>query len=300
MTINIDHNFVRQFGDTMNLSVQQLGSKLRQAVREERVRGKDFSYEKLLDPNNEMSVITSRHADTVISDLTHSRRVGFLKQYFRAVMIDDEDKVKMLIDPTSDYVRELAGEMNRTVDLRIIEALLGQAASGETGGTLVDLPSAQYIAHGSAGLTLAKAKQALKILMAGDVDIDREDLFIATNAAGYEDLLLDSGLISRDFTQAMPNESGKVPSKIAGFQIIHCQRLSDYTGTTAAAGPAASTNRPAIAFARDALRLGVSMDMMVSVDREPLKQLNHIVTLKTGFGAVRVHDEKVVDIRMQD
>lgn len=299
MTINIDHNFIRQFGDNFEAVSQQMKSALRQAVRELRVRGKDFTIERLFDPNDELSIITSRHADTVISDLEHSRRVGFVKQYIRSYMVDDEDKVKMLLDPTSDYLRQLAGEMNRTMDLRIIEAALGVAASGETGSTPVDLPLAQVIVHGSTGLTLAKAKQARKILMAADVDVDREKLFLATNAEGYHDLMSDSGLVSIDFSQYKPNMDGKV-GPVAGFNVIHCEKLSDFATTTTNGGAAASTNRPAIAFAQDAIRLGVSMDAMVDVSREPLKQLNHIITLKTGFGATRAHDEKVVDIRFQE
>lgn len=299
MATNIDHNFIRQFGDNFEAVSQQMRSALRQAVREMRVRGKDYTIERLSDPNDELSIITSRHADTVISDLEHSRRTLFIKQYIRSYMVDDEDKVKMLLDPTSDYLRQLAGEMNRTMDLRIIEAALGVAASGETGGTSVDLPLAQVIAHGSTGLTLAKAKQARKILMAADVDVDREKLFLATNAEGYHDLMSDSGLVSIDFSQYKPNMDGKVPV-VAGFQVIHCEKLSDFATTTANGGAAASTNRPAIAFAQDAVRLGVSMDAMVDVSREPLKQLNHIITLKTGFGATRAHDEKVVDVRFQE
>ena len=291
MAINIDHSFIRQFGDALESTARQLGSKLRAAVTEKRVRGKDFTVERLTDANDTLSVIASRHADTVISDLTHSRRTGFIAQYVRAYMVDDEDLVKMLVDPTSDYVQQLAGEMNRTIDDRIIEAALGNAASGETGGTTVALPAGQQIANGSTGLTLDKVKNALKILMANDVDVDRADLSLATNASGYKDLMKDSGLTSLDFSQYQPNMDGRVPM-VAGFKIIHAERLTSYTGTSAS-----TSNRPAIAFSRAGIRLGVSMDQQVHVERETLKNFNWVIGLKTGFGATRAHDEHVVDVR---
>lgn len=294
MTINIDHNFIRQFGDNFESVAQQQSSKLRMAVTEMRVRGKDFTIERLQNPNAELPVVSSRHADTSISDLEHSRRTGSLISYVRSYMLDDEDKVRMLLDPTSDYVDQIAGEMNRTIDNRIIEATLGNAHSGETGGTTVALPAGQQIAHGSTGLTLAKAKTALQTLMSNDVDVDREELYLATNSAGYHDLLSDSGLVSIDFVQFKPNMDGKVPV-VAGFKVIHCERLTDYAGTSAA-----STNRPAIAMARSAVRLGMAQDKKLRVSEEPTKNLNYLITLKTSFGAERAHDEKVVDVRFQE
>lgn len=294
MAISISDSFIRQFGDNLETTARQMGSKLRSAVLEKRVKGKDFTIERLTDANDTLRVVASRHADTVISDMTHSRRTGFLASYIRTYMVDDEDLVRMLVDPTSEYVRQLAGEMNRTIDDRIIEAALGNAASGETGGTTVALPAGQQIAAGGTGCTLAKVKNALKILMGNDVDVDRADLALAVNAAAYEDLMTDSGLVSLDFSQYQPNMDGRVPV-VAGFKIIHAERLTSYTGTSAS-----SSSRPCIALARDGLRLGVGMDQLVDVSREPLKNLNWVISLKTSFGATRAHDEKVVDIRFAE
>jgi hypothetical protein len=294
MAINIDHSFVRQFGDNLELTSRQMGSKLRAGVTEKKVRGKDFTVERLTDANDTLSVVTSRHADTSISDMTHSRRTGFLYSYVRSVMLDDEDKIRMLIDPTSDYVKQLAGELNRTVDDRIIEATLGNAAAGETGGTTVALPAAQQIAAGGTGLTVAKLKQARKILMASDVDIEREGIILATNAAGWEDLASETGLNQFDFYNFRPNIDGQVPMAV-GFQIVHAERLTSYTGTSAS-----SSSRPALVICKSALHLGVSMDQLVDVSREPLKNLNYLITLKTAFGATRVHDDKVIDIRFAE
>ena len=296
MSINIEHSRVIQFKDVIEQVARQMASNLRRGVKEERVTGKSLTVERLNNPNDTLGVIASRHADTSISDLEHSRRVINMVSYARAYMIDDEDKVRMLADPTSDYVLQIAGEFNRTIDDKLIEAALGNALSDETGSTTVALPAGQQIAHGSAGLTLDKLKEAQKILMANDVDIDREDLFLAVNAEGYEDLLKDAGVVSRDFVvDTRTNPDGALPVRLAGFNIIHSERLTSYTGTSAS-----SSDRPALAFARSGIRLGVGMDMNIMVDRRADKNNNFQVLLKTTFGAGRVHDEKVVDIRFQE
>lgn len=298
MTINIDHNFVRQFSDNLEQVAQQQASYLRKSIMEMRVNGKDFSVDRLKNPNDVLETVASRHASTNIRDMEHSRRVGHMVSYVDATMIDDEDKVRMLVDPTSDYVAQLAGAMNRTIDDKIMAVMLGNTYAGETGSTTVALPSSQHIAAGGTGLTLAKIKQALKVLMQGYVDVDREELFLACNAAGYEDLISDSGLVSIDFTQYKPNVDGNLPI-VAGFKIIKCERLTNYNGDYTTTAPS-SSSRPAIAFAKSAVRLGVGMDMLVDVGRSKQHNLNHLINLKTSFGVLRAHDEKVVDIRFAE
>src|SRR5574338_1099096 len=122
MSINIDHNFVRTFGNNFELVAQEMSSRLRKACAEQRVKGKDFTIERLYNPNDLLPAVTARHADTSISDMTHSRRNVAMRSYAEAYMIDDEDKVRMLADPTSEYLKELAGQFNRTIDTAIIEA----------------------------------------------------------------------------------------------------------------------------------------------------------------------------------
>jgi hypothetical protein len=52
--------------------------------------------------------------------------------------IDKLDKLKMLIDPQSTYVRNAVAAANRTIDDVIITALGGPAYSGHAGGTTVN------------------------------------------------------------------------------------------------------------------------------------------------------------------
>ena len=79
--------------------VQQKGSKLRNLVGFESVRGK-HAY---IDQIGQVAAVkkTTRHADTPRSDTPHKRRRLTLETYHWADLIDNDDKIRMLIDPTS-------------------------------------------------------------------------------------------------------------------------------------------------------------------------------------------------------
>ena len=55
-------------------------------------------------------------------DTPHSRRMVTQTEYEWADLIDDADKVQMLIDPTSTYARAAAAAMSRAIDDELIAA----------------------------------------------------------------------------------------------------------------------------------------------------------------------------------
>lgn len=293
MPLNIDHNFVTNFRDNLELRCQQLSSQIRSCAKEERIVGEIWTQERLKNPNDTLPLSSTRHGDTPVSDMEHSRRNAFIYDYADGTMLDKEDKVRMLVDPTSSYIEELAGQYNRTIDDKLIECLLGDSFEGKSGATVSALPASQQIAHGGTGLTLDKLKTAHKKLIQGFVDVDREDLVLLTNAEGFDDLTKDAGVINIQNVDFKVNMNYKVPM-IAGFKIIKCERLSVFTGASAS-----SSNRPAIAMACSTLKLGIA-NFETWVKQEGLKLNNWVFGIKTSFGTMRVHDEKVIDIRFQE
>ena len=115
-----------------------MGSRLRAAVDVETVTGKNAYFDQV----GVTAAVerTSSHADTPQIDTPHSRRRVSLADYEWADLIDDQDKVRMLIDPTSSYAKAAAAAMGRAMDDVIITALGGTAYTGETGSTSTALP----------------------------------------------------------------------------------------------------------------------------------------------------------------
>ncbi|MGA0098496.1 MAG: phage capsid protein [Steroidobacteraceae bacterium] len=159
MSTQITTAFVNQYSANVQMLSQQMGSLLRNAVDVETVNGEKAFFDQV---GSAAAVLrTSRHADTPLIDTPHSRRMVTLSDYEYADLIDDQDKVRMLIDPTSTYARAAAAAMGRAMDDVIISAALGSAKTGKDGSTTTPFAtSPNQIAVGSTGLTLAKLIEA--------------------------------------------------------------------------------------------------------------------------------------------
>mgnify|MGYP003136576528 FL=1 len=196
MSTQVTTAFVNQYSANVQMLSQQMGSLLRDAVDTETVNGDKAFFEQV--GSAAAQARTTRHGDTPLMDTPHARRMVTLTDYEYADLIDDQDKLRMLIDPTSTYARAAAAAIGRAMDDSIIAALGGTAKTGTTGSTSTALPSAQKIVHGSAGLTLAKMISAKKILDEADTDpsIPR---YMAVSPEQIEDLLNLSTVTSADY-----------------------------------------------------------------------------------------------------
>ena len=140
MSVQIDTAFVNQFSSNVQMLSQQMGSLLRSAVDVETVNGEKAFFDQV---GSAAAVLrTSRHADTPIVDTPHSRRQVTLSDYEYGDLVDDQDKVRLLIDPTSSYARAAAAAMGRAMDDVIISAFYGDAKTGKDGSTTTAFPAA--------------------------------------------------------------------------------------------------------------------------------------------------------------
>ena len=101
MSSNITTAFVQQYSANVQMLSQQMGSLLRDKVRVESVVGKNAFFDQV----GSVTAVekTSRHSDTPQIDTPHARRRVSLADYEFADLIDQQDKVRLLIDPTSSY-----------------------------------------------------------------------------------------------------------------------------------------------------------------------------------------------------
>src|SRR6056300_1356768 len=144
MSTQITTAFVEQYSNNVTMLSQQMGSLLRNAVDVETIKGKNAFFEQIGEVT--ASVRTSRHGNTPQVDTPHARRRVSLADYEWADLIDDQDKVRMLIDPTSSYAMAAAAAMGRAMDDVIISAALGTSFTGETGSTSTSFAAGNQIA----------------------------------------------------------------------------------------------------------------------------------------------------------
>ncbi|HLE40017.1 MAG TPA: phage capsid protein, partial [Nitrospirota bacterium] len=140
MSMQITEAFVQQYKANIFHLSQQKGSRLRMAVRSESQVGKRAYYERL----GATAAIKklSRHSDTPLVDSAHSRRAVTMEDFEWADLVDEQDKIRTLIDPTNPYAQAAAWAMGRSMDDVLIAAMRGNAFAGEEAGTIVALPLA--------------------------------------------------------------------------------------------------------------------------------------------------------------
>ena len=279
MANTITQAFVQQFQDNLIHLAQQKGSRLRGSVNEQSVTGEKWHFDRL---GTAAAVAkTSRHTTTPVLDVPHSRRTATMSDFHWADLIDDEDKVRMLITPESHYAKSGAGSMARAIDDLIIAAALGNAVDGD--GSNVALPSGQKIAHGSAGLSLAKLIETKEILDGNDVDPD-DERFIVLGSKQISDLLNTTEIKSSDYNSVKALVQGDIDT-FMGFKFLRSERLA-----------LATTTRSCFAFTKGAMGLGIGSDVTTKIDVRPDKSYAHQVYLSFVAGATRVQDECVVQI----
>jgi len=279
MANTITKAFVQQFQDNLIHLAQQKGSRLRSAINEQSVTGEKFHFERL----GTVAAVakTTRHTNTPVLDVPHSRRTASMSDYHWADLIDNEDKVRMLVTPESHYARSGANSMARAIDDLIIAAATGNAVDGD--GSNVALPSGQKIAHGSAGLTLAKLISTKEILDGNDVDPD-EERFMVIGSKQISNLLNTTEVKSADYNSIKALVQGDIDT-FMGFKFLRSERLA-----------LASTTRTCFAFTKSAMGLGIGSDVKTQIDVRPDKSYAHQVYLSFVAGATRIQDECVVQV----
>lgn len=285
MSTQVTTAFVQQYSANVQMLSQQMGSRLRETVRIENVVGKNAFIDQIGKATAQLR--TSRHGDTPQMDTPHARRRLSLASYEYADLVDDQDKVRMLIDPTSSYAQAAAAAMGRAMDDVIISAATGTASTGETGSGSASLDATTNTVGSSSsndGLTIDKLIEAKRKLDLQDVDpsIPR---YIAVGPQQIDDLLGTTQVTSSDFNTVKALVQGDIDT-FMGFKFIMTNRLA----------VSATDVRTCFAWAEDGLALGIGKDISARIDERSDKGYATQVYYCMDIGATRMEENKVVQI----
>jgi len=306
MSFEITTSFIDQFRSNLTILSQQLDSRFRKGVRVEPAQGKRRAFE-FIGPTTASKRLT-RHGDSPLVSTPHSRRWATLVDYEWGDLIDDQDKVRTLIDPENPYARNANAAMNRAMDDEIIASAFGTAVTGVDGtastawGTTpydntnpiaADLLAHDYtdltaLANTGTGLSLPKLRAARTIFRAREID-ESQTLYLACSAQQIENLLQTEEVTSADYNSLKALVGGNI-SSFMGFTFIVSERLELI----------ATDERRCIAWAQDGLGLGIGMDDELKVSERADKSYSTYVYRRMTIGAVRTEDEKVLEIRCQE
>ena len=281
MSFEITTAFVQQYNSSVIMLSQQKGSRFRRAVRNETQVGKNEFFDRIGATAAQKR--TTRHGDTPLMNTPHSRRRVSLADYDWGDLVDNLDKIRTLIDPTNQYTIAASNAMGRSMDDVIAEAFFGTAYSGEEGSTSVTFPTAQQIAAGGVGLTVAKLRTARKMLKANEVE---GKLYCGISAEQEEELLATTEVTSSDYNSVKALVHGEV-NTFLGFDFIRSERLpTDSSG-----------DRRIPCWTEQAMVLSMGKEPVARISERADKNYSVQVYNCMALGATRLEDEAVVEIK---
>jgi hypothetical protein len=288
MSIQITTAFTKQYQSNCELLVQQIDTRARDKVMIEDMTG---SAEKFVEYVGSVSPVqrTTRHGDTEYTETPHYRRRITTVPYDLADLIDQPDKVRVLIDPQNAYLQAFRAGFNRKIDNIIFTAMRGTAYYGADGTSTIALPTAQKVATGGVGMSVAKLISASEILNLADVPSEEEGganytRWLALGPKQISDLLKEVEVGSSDYNLIKPLTEGKI-SRFMGFNFIPTNQLYATGGT-----------RYCLSWVKAGVALGMNYDISSTVDRMPNKKNSIQIFMSMMLGGARLQEELVVEI----
>jgi hypothetical protein len=288
----IPTHYAQQYANTIMLLLQQFDSRLSGTVTPMSIRGAKAAT--ICDQYGivEATERTGRYTPLQPGNTPTDRPWVYPADFDWNDLVDSIDKLRVINDPDSALARLGMAAMNRVKDRVIIRNFFADRKTGETGGTTTTFPSGQVVAvnYGSAsnvGLTVAKMREAKRILMAADLDVEVETLTIGVTAKQHDNLLAEMQVISLDFNEKPVLREGKV-ERFLGFNFKHTELLQTDT----------NSYRRIPAYAKSGMVLATWNDISTDISiRRDLAGLPVQVYVYGTFGATRTEDERVLEIK---
>lgn len=284
MSTEINKAFVQQYSSNLIMLAEQKGSKLSGTVTKKGVVGKAAHFDRL--GSTTASLRTSRHSDTPQVDTPHSRRKVTLNDYHTADLIDEQDEVRMLIDPKGPYAVKQANALGRVLDDLICDAFTGNATSVDsadgTSNVAIAFTVDQSFNTSNSDIIIEKVVEAKRIMMTNEVDSSEEAYFVL-DSISLHNLIKESEVASIDYNTVRALASG-APGTVMGFNFIQCERVN-----TSSEG-----FKQCMAYTRSALGLAMGKEINTTISTRADKCNATQVYSTLTAGAVRVQEENAI------
>jgi len=280
----VDTALVQQYSDNIMLLTQQMTLKVAPTVTQKPNCTGEISFQDQL-ASEDADEKLARNEVVRNTDPNYARRAIFPRYFYKAPLVDNMDKVLLAKDPTSEVVQNNAASLARAKDEVVCNAFFAVAKSGKAGTVDATLAGKQLIAAGAAGLTMAKIRQAKKVLDQNEVPADNRSF--AISAEQVEDLLAITEATSTDYAQVKALVSG-MPGTICGFNFVQTERLP--------VDPALATTRYCAAYHKSGMVLGTWIDLKASIDIMPGIHFSAQIYAGQSYGSTRLEEVKVVRV----
>lgn len=311
MSNQITTAMVEQFSANVMHLAQQDGSRLRQYCRVESQHAESAFWDRIGETS--MQRKDGRASDVIYTDTPHSRRMNVLEKWYNADTVDKLDKLKVIMNPESEYAIAFGMALGRKFDDKVIEGGLGSANGGKGGTQVIPLPDSQKVAAFVTAETTGsklnidtlravrkKFKQAEAMKMGGKA-------IFAYSAAQADDLLGTTEVTSSDFNSVKALVDGDVDTYM-GFKFVETELLPfndsniTYNTSTGSVGAGTGTitaaeGRRCMAFISGSAILCASPEEVNGrVDELPGKHYTNQVYSSLTIGTTRMEEVQVIEV----
>lgn len=286
---------VQTYKSNVELLLQQTDSRLVGAVTTGSYVGKAASVVEQFGATEAVQR-TSRHGDTPLLEISQDKRWVFPSDWEWASLIDQQDKLRMVIDPTSPYAAAGAAGMNRRKDRIILDAIFGTNYTGENGttpetfGTLGSGPYDVGVNTGgtASALNVAKLQAAIRILMTANKGELMEPVFGAISSYEHDSLIKEVQVANKDYGSSAVLVDGRV-KRFMGTDFTITELLTITSG-----------NRLIPVWLKSGMHLAQWNEMEAKVSERNDKGHAWQVYLAMTLGATRTQLGKQVRIQCDD
>ena len=289
MAYSIDKVFVQTYEATVRHLAQQGVTRLRPFVMEKSVSSEAHNWERIGATAAVLKQAGSIGTTATPNNETPwSRRLSVPKTYHVGDLTEQEDIVQMLVDPNSNYARAHGMAMKRAHDAEIIAAASAAAAANGDGGTDT-LSADQIIGDYTGELTYDIVTETTEKFMANDIDPDEPKVMVIGPKQARKLLQLTEAT-SGDYNAVRPLTSkGYIESWMGYSWIVH----------TDLEAPSAD-QLTCFAMTKRAIGFQMNKDIWARVEEDPTLSFAWRVYCASTFGAVRVEDEHIVQLKLAD
>jgi hypothetical protein len=297
MSANLPTWFIEQYNNNVQLLVQQRVSRLRNAVTIGTYKGTQASPVDQVGVL-EMNEVTGRFEPMPRSDAPLDRRWVSPLDADLAQLCDTFDKLRVANDPMSGETQAAAAAANRKWDDRILVGFFATAATGVRGQTAVTFPSTQVVSVNTGGtdskLNVAKLEEGRRILMANEVNLEEEAIWVCVSSKDENSLRSEIQIISLDFNdKPVFNDKGLIMSW-RGFNFIHSERPSI---TTEGTDDQSGSSRAVPMWVKSGMHAGIWDDINSNISqRHDLRGEPWQIYTKLSVNATRLEEKKIVKI----
>lgn len=298
--IQIPKHYRTQFLSNVAHLLNNEGSLLRRHVTEMSVQGEKASIVDQYGVRRGRKD-TERYGDTPIMSTPRDRRWVHPETYDWGDLIDNKDRLKQVLDPTSPLVQGCAWGLGENIDYdMIIPAFFGDARIGKTGenteafdtsGQVVGVQVQSPAAATDVGMNVKKLQTARKILRQRKVKLQREQICVAMTAQQEDDLFDDVKAIHHDYIAMMPRplEKGMLPGLFQmTFEIIEDLETDE------------NNHRRCPVWVKSGLVLGIDQDIDIQIAPDPGKKFNVRIYGAVTGAATRTEQGRVVEIKCKE